>query len=746
MNNFSQATPLDQASLPFLHGAQYYRAPTPEPSCWEYDLKRMRDMGFNHVKYWAQWRWGHRGEDRFYFDDLDRLMDLAAENELGVTINTLFDVAPSWVLKAYPDAKPITADGLPVEHRALCFRQIGGFPGPCLNHPEAAKARMHFLETTVKRYAQHPAMRMWDVWNEPEQNFVNREPKAEKLSCFCPYCIEGFREEMQKKYGHIDALNEAWGRCYTDWDEVEAPRTPETIKDFIDFRQYQLRVMEREAQARLACVRMHDPKHPAYLHVVPNTMRIFNSLTGVNDFAMAELCDLFASTSNGGAIWPNQLISAGRGKVCYNVESHINAGQISLHQRPLELNDVLSDLLPQIGAGVKGFLFWQYRPEVLGTEAPAWGLVQPDGSDRAVTRAVQTFAETLAPHRARLMQCDAETAQVAIWKSTRNELFEFSARNDLNRLADHIEGYRQWFRSQNIATINIDDSLLAAGKLDGIKLLVMPACYCLSQGEADALDTWVRAGGTLLCEAHLGAWNESTGRHSRIVPGCGLSEKWSLKELNSQAAVHLSSASGIQGVGNLNPDVIKALEAQQQDSAAQALGGETATVGGAQLAGSGYYPAQLQNGEILAAADTCAEMSTGPWEVLAHHADKALIVERSLGAGHIVYCGCNLGAALSAVPAGSDQLLNHTITQAGLTDTAWIDCATGLEYDLLYQAGQPQYLVLNNTSSTAQSLQISDDSEWCGLFHQRRLGRQHSCKIPAKETDLYYRLPASSED
>ena len=54
---------------------------------------------------------------------------------------------------------------------------------------------------------------------------------------------------------------------------------------------------------------MHDPKHPAYLHVVPNTMRIFNSLTGVNDFAMAELCDLFASTSNGGAIWPNQLIS-----------------------------------------------------------------------------------------------------------------------------------------------------------------------------------------------------------------------------------------------------------------------------------------------------------------------------------------------------------------------------------------------------------------------------------------------------
>ena len=31
---------------PFLFGAQYYRAPTPEPDCWEYDLQRMSEMGF----------------------------------------------------------------------------------------------------------------------------------------------------------------------------------------------------------------------------------------------------------------------------------------------------------------------------------------------------------------------------------------------------------------------------------------------------------------------------------------------------------------------------------------------------------------------------------------------------------------------------------------------------------------------------------------------------------------------------
>jgi hypothetical protein len=71
-------------------------------------------------------------------------------------------------------------------------------------------------------------MSMWDVWNEPEQNFVNREPKADKLSCFCPHCIEGFKAKMQAHYGDIEALNQAWGRCYLNWDQVEAPRTSST--------------------------------------------------------------------------------------------------------------------------------------------------------------------------------------------------------------------------------------------------------------------------------------------------------------------------------------------------------------------------------------------------------------------------------------------------------------------------------------------------------------------------------------
>lgn len=701
-------------SYPFIFGAQYYRAPTPEPECWESDLRRMRELGFNHIKFWVQWRWSHRAPDRFVFDDIDQLMDLAHANGLSVTLNTIFDVAPSWVLKEWPDSFPVTADDLPVLPRAFCFRQIGGFPGPCLNHPEAKQARMHFLETTVKRYAKHPSMGMWDVWNEPEQNFINRAPVTDKLTCFCPHCLAGFTEELKIKYGSIEELNAVWGRCYESWNDVEAPRNAETIKDFIDFRRYQLHVMEREAKERIDRVKVNDPNHPAYLHVVPNTMRIFNSITGVDDFAMAEPCDLFASTSNGGAIWPNQLISAGREKTCYNVESHLNAGQISLHQKPLELSDVLRDLLPQIGAGIKGFLFWQYRPEVLGTEAPAWGLVRPDGSDRPVTLAVRKFGQKLTPFMLKLIECTPATAQVAIWKSTRNELFEFAARRDLNRLADHVEGYRIWFRKHNIPTININDTLLEQGDLEGIRLLIMPACYCLSEAETTALNRWVRSGGTLLCEAHLGAWNETIGRHERTAPGGGLANTWNLMETDSCASIHLTDAIGEQLAGGINPDVAKA------------LGDKT---------GGLYFPITLANNIALLGADTFAELTNGDWAPLATHDDKTVIATRTIGNGTVFYCGTNLGGTLCKTPDGADNFLGQALRQAAISAKPAVKTDSGVQFDILYHNEKPAFIVLQNTSSGTAHAEINLDGAWKGLFSKKTGG---SITLSSGETDLFY--------
>ena len=60
----------------------------------------MSSYGFNTVKFWLQWRWNNPSEGKFYFDDIDQLMDLAEKYNLRVMLNTIFDVAPAWIYRS----------------------------------------------------------------------------------------------------------------------------------------------------------------------------------------------------------------------------------------------------------------------------------------------------------------------------------------------------------------------------------------------------------------------------------------------------------------------------------------------------------------------------------------------------------------------------------------------------------------------------------------------------------------------
>ena len=96
-------------------GFQYYRAPTPDKTEWAKDLEKIASDGYNTVKYWIQWRWNEPEEGKFYFDDIDELMDLAEKNGLKVVLNIILDVSPIWLIKDYPESAMITANGVRAE-------------------------------------------------------------------------------------------------------------------------------------------------------------------------------------------------------------------------------------------------------------------------------------------------------------------------------------------------------------------------------------------------------------------------------------------------------------------------------------------------------------------------------------------------------------------------------------------------------------------------------------------------------
>jgi len=520
------------AFIPF--GAQYYRAPTPSASDWSRDLDNISQAGFNTVKLWAQWRWNQPEPDRYDFSDLDRLMDLADERGIRVIINTIFDCAPAWLLSDYPDCRIITSDGRALGPVVTASRQIGGSPGPCLNHPEARDIRMAFLAETVKRYADHPALWVWDLWNEPEiSGGLAREPKVENQVCYCDYCVEGFIKWLEDRYGSVEALNERWGRRYRSWDDVEVPVSPSAFGDMIDWRLFNIGVITREMRRRADLTRRMDQTHAVMCHTV--AMPIFNPVTcASDDWELAEICDVFGNTLSGDPMASDLVVSAAGGKLTINAEIHALPGNSLSRPKPLDLKAMKRHLLTPLGHGIKGFVFWQYRPERIGLESPAWGLSRVDGAStpwmlyaRQINNAIQADAAFYA-------EAAPVGPEVGIIYNPANHIFSWCAQGCMSMHDAAIRGTYKALHEGNFRVRFIHPSDIRRGKLAEMRALIYPFPYLLDGENARALRDWVESGGTLISEVFFGAYSMDTNLHEVTVPGFGFDEVFGAREMTGQ--------------------------------------------------------------------------------------------------------------------------------------------------------------------------------------------------------------------
>lgn len=709
----------------FLFGTQYYRAPTPGPECWEADFARMRELGLSSVKLWLQWRWSHRAPGRFDFGDLDRLMDLAAAHGLRVHVNVILDVAPLWLYDAFPDALPMLTDGRAVQPHEVSHRQIGGSPGPSYHHPGARAARVDFLRAAVLHFRGHPALSAWDVWCEPEIGFPYREPVLDRLLDYNPHAIAGFRVWLEKRYGgDIARLNAVWGRCYDRFDQAEVPRTGRCLNDFIDWRLFLAEVMAAEADWRFAVVRELDPGHLRFLHLVPTFTDCWNAVgTTIDDRAQLRGAQVAAATGAGRPWWFAHMASVAAGRTLWNVEVHMNFGSTSMHQRVMALDAVRRELLPQVGGGVRGFQFWQFRPEVLGHESPAWGIVRADGSDRPVTLALAEFWKRLAPHAPVLAECAAPAAraEVGVWRSDGNEIFQGAVHGDLTRMTASLDGWLEPLHWRSLGVRMPDRAGLVGGDLAGLRLLVMPQPYWLTQPEADAVAAWVEAGGTLLCDAHLAGYDGTRGRHSAVVPGCGLAARLGLREVETTSSFHLDLKRREELGLSVSDDVRKAL-------AGSATGGR-------------LFPMACVDGGTLLGAERYAELAGDGLEPIAWFSPgKPVVAARAVGRGRVVYAGTDL--ALAARLGGADglnRLLTQVLARAGIAAPGGIAAPAGrrVRIDQLHdRAGRLRFAVAHNDEDTAQRVRLGGGA-WRGVYDGAAVAAGAEVELPPRSAELY---------
>lgn len=526
--------------VPF--GTQYYRPPTPLSDAWERDLGNIRKHGFNTVKLMVVWRWCCPDEGVYYFEDIDRLMDLCQENGLKVVLNPVFP-APAWVYQKYPDSLMVTNSGEKLHPTALPGASFGGNPGPCYHHQESRRLRMEFLAQLVRHYANHPALLCWDVANEPElTTSVKREEKVEDLTCYCPESIAQFKEWLKGKYHSIQQLNSLWARNYRSFEDVEAPRGTGAYMDMIDWRLFMTDTITAECRQRIQVAKQADPVHPVMVHTV--TIPFFPLATcGSDDYAIAQDCDLFGNSVGSEPLSAAITLSAAPGKMVINSEIHAVGGTTYDRPKINTMEDMKRHIFAPLAAGIKGFLFWQYRPERLGLESPAWGLTDMKGGDTPWLSAAEKIAEAVEKN-ADVILDSCPHAQVGVLNSQRAQLFDFCVKPGGDWYIQSVKGAHAMLRAAGYAVDVVGDLQMTAEFLSRYKVLYDPFPYFKDEATCRILEDWVASGGTLIAESCFGGYSGTDGMHSLEQPGFGFEKVFGARELQVTTAAKFSNAYG----------------------------------------------------------------------------------------------------------------------------------------------------------------------------------------------------------
>ena len=191
-----------------LYGGDYNPNQWPE-EVWKEDMRMFRKAGINsatiNVFSWAKLQ---PSEETYYFDELDKIVDMLSAEEDDIVMATSTGALPAWMVKRYPEVARTDYEGR--------HHKFGQRHNACPNSQVYRKFMVSLTAKLAERYAHNPHITCWHI---------NNEYGGE---CYCENCEKAFRVWLKKKYKTIEAVNKAWntefwGHTFYDFDEIVLP-------------------------------------------------------------------------------------------------------------------------------------------------------------------------------------------------------------------------------------------------------------------------------------------------------------------------------------------------------------------------------------------------------------------------------------------------------------------------------------------------------------------------------------------
>jgi len=471
-----------------LYGADYNPEQWPE-EVWLDDMRLMKlahvNMASINIFSWASLE---PKEGHYQFGQLDRIMDMLAQNGIMADLATATASPPTWMSRRYPEMLPVTWDGKRLSH--------GSRQHYCPNSIDFRRESAELVRRLAERYLGHPALKLWHV---------NNEYGCHVPACYCDRCAAAFRSWLQERYAFLDALNFAWStdfwsQRYFDWEDILPPRispaqnNPTQCLDYARFM----------SDSLLNCYLIEASILREITPEVPITTNLMVAFKPADYFAWAPHMDIISIDN-----YPTNTTPAWEIALTHDLMRSLKGGQpfLVMEQSPSQVN-----WMPQnphkrpgrmrlqsyqaVAHGADGVLFFQWRQSKAGAEKFHSAVVPHEGSEhgRIFQQVAQMGSELqkLSP----VVVGSRISAQVAILMDWQNwwAVEYLPGPSDRLRYREQIKSYYHALHRLNVAV----DIVSPESDLSQYRLVVAPLLYMLRPGVALNLEQFVQGGGIFL--------------------------------------------------------------------------------------------------------------------------------------------------------------------------------------------------------------------------------------------------------
>ena len=521
--------PLSKDFPHFLVGGDY----NPEqwldtPEILEQDMILMKESHCNEMTMGIfSWDSLEPQEGVYDFRWLDERMDAVYENGGRVFLATPSAACPRWLQEKYPDMGVVTVERYRTEFSRRQNR--------CLNHPVFREKVRIINEKLAERYANHPALIGWHLSNE-----------YRGLPCYCPHCLDGFRQFIKTKYDNdIHKLNQQWwtafwSRRYQSFDQIMPPNNlfGETADTglTLDWRRFISNTVVDFVGWECESIRKYSDKP-----ITTNCMGFFERYDHYKmakhlDFCSNDSYPAWAEGINDSSISQVAAVSSlyrsmkgGKPYILMESAPGINIFRQSFGRQKSSALQIFEAML-HVATGADSVMFFQWRKGRGGGEKYHGAVVDHYGKpDNRIFQTVKQLGSMLAKMDGVIgTTVRSEVAILrdyeTIWALNGNPVFSLFSTDPNGYDGLVLKSFEACWNANVAADIIGYDSDF--GKY---KLLILPSPYLMTEEVAAKIKAYVANGGTVLSYCMAAMVNENDLAHIGGAPGCGLQELFGLR-------------------------------------------------------------------------------------------------------------------------------------------------------------------------------------------------------------------------